>query len=294
MRFLALSAIALFSSLTVFACAASDHAIVEGGPASGTSPTDPATSVTDAASFCKAMCGREQTCDMSLDTQTCENTCSNTNAAVFPRLRTDVVNLIVGCFDDKDCKTVLGGGFVGACTADAIASVAPSAAAATFCDALATAKNKCSGEEASTKAQCLDSAKLYGDDAIAQAQNCVMRGCSEIDSCVAAVFGSLGGTTGTDIGTGTDGGATTSCSGKFSGLGSCETCAETSCCTETTSCYADASCRNIVDSCVNSGTSSTACSSAYSGSTTASQQLASTVFSCTQSKCTSGSPTCTL
>ena len=143
MRFYVFSG--FFLSSLVVACAASDHVVVGGGGLGGTTTDEAGTSpaVTDAGSFCQAMCHRVQSCDASLDTQTCENQCTNTNAAVFPRLRTDVVNLIVGCFDSKDCKTVLGGGFVGACTADAIASVAPSAAASAFCDALSSAKKTC-------------------------------------------------------------------------------------------------------------------------------------------------------
>lgn len=286
MRIAVLSA-AFLSSLAVAACATTDHVTVGGGGGSTTSDaagTEPA--VTDAASFCQAMCHRVQSCDKSLDAQTCENECSNSNAAIFPRLRSDVVALIVGCFDSKDCKTVLGSGFVGACTADAIASVAPSAAASSFCDALAASKKTCSGSEAATKADCLNSAKLYGDGAIAQAQNCVKRGCTEIDSCVSAVFGSLGGATTKPPTTGT------SCTGKFTDLGTCQTCAETSCCAETTACYADSSCRNILRACVTGGTTSSACSQAYSGASSSSQSLASTVFSCSSSKCTSGGSTC--
>lgn len=283
MRIAILSAL-LLSSLSIAACATSDHVVVGdgGAPTVGTSQTIPST--TDAASFCSAMCSRIQTCDKSTDSQTCENQCTNGNAAVFPRLRTDVVDLIVSCFDGKDCKTVLGGEFVGACTADAIASVAPSAAASTFCDALSTAKKSCSGSSSTTKAACLDSAKLYGDAAIAQAQNCVKRGCSEIDTCVSAVFGSLGGVGSTT----TKPDPTTSCSGNFTDLGSCSTCAQTSCCAEATACYADSDCHSIAVQCLDSGgTATSACSQAYSAASTSSQQLASSLFSCSQSKCTS-------
>lgn len=287
MRIALLSA-AFLASLSVAACATSDKVTTvnrSGAPAEGdTSGTVPA--VTDAASFCSAMCSRVQACDKSLDTQTCENECTNGNAAVFPRLRADVVDLIVECFDGKDCKTVLGGGFVGACTADAIATVAPSAAASDFCEALSTAKKSCS-VTAQSKAECLNGAKLYGDAAIAQAQNCVKRGCSEIDTCVSAVFGSLGGGTSTKPPTSNGG----SCSGKFSDLGSCSTCAESSCCAEGTACYADSSCRAIARACLTSGTGSASCSQAYSAASPSTQSLLSTFFGCGQSKCAS---TCTI
>jgi hypothetical protein len=277
MRLIALSA-AFVASLSLFACASSDHTGIGGG----TSPTDPSATVpaaTDAASFCAAMCSREQSCDKALDTQTCVNECTNADAAVFPRLRTDVVDLIVSCFDSKDCKTVLGGSFVGACTADAIASVAPSAAASTYCDALAKAKNTCSGSSALTKADCLNTAKLYGDAAIAQAQNCAKRGCSEIDACVSAVFGSLGHATGTTT-------PTSSCSGTITDLGTCSACAASSCCAEATACEADSACHSIARYCLGSGTSSS-CSSYYSSASSSSQQLASALFSCGSSSCSS-------
>jgi hypothetical protein len=287
MRIALLSATLLVSSLSfsVAACASSDHVVIAdgGAPSADTSQTLPAT--TDAASFCTAMCSRIQSCDKAIDSQTCENQCTNGNAAVFPRLRSDVVSLIVSCFDGKDCKTVLGGGFVGACTADAIASVAPSAAASKFCEALATAKKSCSGSTSMTKAACLDSAKLYGDTAIAQAQNCVKRGCSEIDTCVSAVFGSLGGAGSTTTTTDTS----TSCSGSFTDLGSCASCAQTSCCAEATACYADSECHAIAQQCLQGGTTSGACSQVYSSSSTSAQQLASTLLSCSQSKCSSTS-----
>jgi hypothetical protein len=280
---IALLSTAFFTSFALVACAGSDQVVFgkSGAPASGdTSQTVP--SVTDAASFCAAMCAREQACDKGVDTQTCENTCTNANSAVFPRLRSDVVDLVVSCFDGKDCKTVLDGEFLGACTADAIATVAPSAAAASFCDALASAKKSCSGSQATTKAACLNSAKLYDDLAITQAQNCVKRSCTEIDTCVAAVFGSLGGSGATA--TTTTGG---SCSGRFTDLGSCTTCAQTSCCTEATACYGDAQCASIVHACYTQGTSSTGCSQAYSAASSTSQQRASTFFSCSSSSCAS-------
>jgi hypothetical protein len=284
MRLFSLTA-AVFASLSIAACATSDHVVVgDGGAPVSVDPSQTVPAVTDAASFCSAMCSRVQSCDKAIDTQTCQNECTNGNAAIFPRLRSDVVQLIVSCFDGKDCKTVLGGEFVGACTADAIASVAPSAAASTFCDALATAKKSCSGATSKSKAECLNAAKLYGDQAIAQAQNCTKRGCTEIDTCVSAVFGSLGGT-----GTTSPPDTSNTCSGKFTDLGSsCASCAQTSCCAEATACYANAECHDIARTCLTSGAGSTTCSDAYTYATSSAQSLASTLFNCSTSKCTSG------
>lgn len=289
MRIALLSAAFLASlALSVAACATSDKVtIADGGPGAKGDTSETLPAVTDASSFCAAMCSRVQSCDKSLDSQTCGNECTNGNAAVFPRLRSDVVALIVQCFDGKDCKTVLGGEFVGACTADAIATIAPSPAASSFCDALSTAKKSCSGAASQTKADCLNGAKLYGDAAIAQAQNCVKRGCSEIDTCVSAVFGSLGGSAPTKPPT--NGGSCSSSA--FSDLGSCSTCAATSCCAEGTACYADSQCHAVARACFASGSGSNSCQQAYSSASSSSQTLASALFSCGQSKCSS---TCVL
>jgi hypothetical protein len=230
------------------ACAGTEHVYLDepkkGGPASETLPTE---ATADAASFCGALCGRQESCDTSLDVQTCKNSCTNGFAAVFPKLRQDVVGLIVECFDGKDCKTVLEGSVVSTCADEAVASVAPSAEATAFCDGLSAAKKKCGST--STKAACLQQAKLYSDDAIVEAANCTDRPCSEIDRCVAATFGELGaaGTTTTPKP------SSNQCSGKFSDLGTCQSCAEDSCCTEASACAGDSYCRTYMAQCQEAG-----------------------------------------
>ncbi len=278
MRFFSLSIITSLAAFTLAACATSERVVVENKAKPGQDASTTLPEVTDATTFCGSMCARIQSCDATLDTQTCQNRCTNTNAAIFPRLRSDVVDLVVQCFDAKDCKTVLGGGFVGVCTADAVASVAPSTAAASFCDALASSKKTCSGTTTDAKATCLNTAKLYNDDAIAQAQNCTKRGCSEIDACVGAVFGSLAGATTTTPPT------TTCSSSTFSALGDCASCAGTSCCTEATACQADTSCWSIARTC-SSGVGSSSCSSAFTGASSSSQTLAASLMNCATSKC---------
>src|SRR5688572_13962277 len=171
-----------FSTLA-FACADSERVEYVKKPAqeeSGTVP--PASNATvSAESFCTSLCDRQQSCDKGLDHQTCKNTCTNHNAAVFPKLREDVVGLIVECFGNKDCKTVLQGDVVNTCASEAVASVAPSPSAKTYCEKYSDAKKKCGTTV--TTATCLNSAKLYDDDAIGQAQNCNGRPCGEIESC---------------------------------------------------------------------------------------------------------------
>lgn len=265
------------------ACATTEK--VEVKPEDPKQPTqDPSStipSVSDVDSFCTSLCDRQQACDSGLDHQTCKNDCTNTNAAIFPKLREDVVNLMVECFGAKDCKTVLAGEVVNACASEAVASVAPSSAATDFCDAHADAKKKC-GSTAS-KATCLNDAKLYDDEAIAQAKNCTGRTCTEIDSCVTAALGKIGS------GTVTPPEEPTCSTGQFSELGSCSTCAETACCAEAAACAADSSgyCRNMMRYCSYTYGSSSSCSSYRSSASSQTIALADAYFACAQSKCTS-------
>ncbi len=248
-------------------------------PAEDTSATIPTSATVDAESFCTSLCDRQQACDTGLDHQTCKNACTNQNAAVFPKLREDVVSLIVECFGAKDCKTVLQGDVVGTCASEAVASVAPSAAAKAYCDKYSAAKKKC-GTTVAT-AECLNGAKLYDDEAIAQAQNCNGRPCGEIEACVAAAFG--------EIGTGkvTKPAEPTCSTAQFSDLGSCATCAAGACCSEASACAADSSCRVLMRYCsyANSGGTSSMCSSYYSSASTEARELAATYFSCAQTSC---------
>jgi hypothetical protein len=264
------------------ACAASGNAPIgdppkKGGPASQTIPTEPTA---DAVSFCGSLCSRQESCDTSLDVQTCKNTCTNGFAAVFPKLRQDVVGLIMQCFDAKDCKTVLDGNVIGTCAEEAVASVAPSDEAVGFCDTLSAAKKKCSSS--STKAQCLDQAKLYSDETIVEAANCTDRPCNEIDRCVAATFGELGSAPASPSKP-----STNQCTGKFADLGTCQSCAEEECCIEADACAGDSYCRSYMAQCQEaSGASYSQCAELLQYNLPAtSRQLLGSYYNCAQSKC---------
>ena len=262
-----------FSSV-LFACATSEEIHVKQSDTSATTPT------TDAASFCSALCERQASCDTSLDQQTCANACKNQNAAVFPRLRADVVEGIVSCVNEEDCKTVLGSGLVGTCASEAVAKVAPSATAIAFCDAMASTQQKCGGS--SSKAQCLETAKLYSDEAIGEAQNCAGRKCTDVAACVSAVFGSFGSSTTTTTA------PTASCGSLSSAFGpACSACAQQSCCTEAQACSKDSGCMAIVNTCAAGSSASSSCSAALSSYPSSSASLASSFFACGQSSCSS-------
>lgn len=213
-------------------------------------PGTDTTTVPDAAAFCGGYCKKLVGCDNTKDQQTCENNCKNTNAAVFPKLRSDVLGKVSSCINGKDCKTVLGSDVVSACSAEAVASVAPSETGKRFCDDLQTTDTKCG--KTLDKARCLDRAKLYNDKALTDADLCTKKACSDIDACVDASLGSITTSTSTstpDAGTdtGTDSGQTT-CSAVGPGQTfdfmtmQCNDCAASSCCSQAQACSNSPTC----------------------------------------------------
>ena len=61
----------------------------------------------DSSALCGDICSKQSTCDNMVDEQTCVANCTNENAAITPKLRSDVVKLFNACVDGKDCRTVL-------------------------------------------------------------------------------------------------------------------------------------------------------------------------------------------
>jgi hypothetical protein len=142
--------------------------------------------------FCTTYCGKLSSCDNTRDEQTCSASCDNQLAAMFPKLRSDIVSTIETCIKAADCKTSLDGGTIATCATQAEASVAPSAVASKFCDAWAGASTKCGSSI--DKATCLDESKLFNDDALNQASQCTSKACADIGGCVSATLGSFSST----------------------------------------------------------------------------------------------------
>lgn len=212
-----------------------------------------------ASSFCGGYCTRLHTCDQTKDQKTCENSCANGNAATLPKLRSDIVGLISSCIDKEDCKTVLGGTVLGTCSAEAAASVAPSAQATSFCDAVAASAKKCNKSSNDT-ASCLTKAKLYNDAALSDAKECTQKACADVDECIDAALGSLEGTGSTSTSnTPEDAGkkdakGTTTDPGTCPAINvtdACSSCQASECCTQATACANNSSCANIVDCAAN-------------------------------------------
>jgi hypothetical protein len=152
---------------------------------------------TSAMDLCTSFCQRVSTCDTTRDDQTCVASCTNANAAVFPKLRTDLVDAAAACVAQDDCATITRDGALASCLVEAAAGVGPSAKATAFCTALDTAETTCG--VTLDKATCLGEAKIYGDDTLTSAAACTTKTCSLIYSCASATLtlsagtGALGG-----------------------------------------------------------------------------------------------------
>jgi hypothetical protein len=255
-------------------------------------PGTDTTTTPDSAAFCSGYCKKLVGCDNTKDEQTCENTCKNSNAAIFPKLRADVLGKVSSCINAKDCKTVLGSDVVGACSAEAVASVAPSDTANKFCNDLNTTDTKCG--KTLDKAKCLDRAKLYNDKALTDADLCTAKACADVDTCVDASLGSI--STGTS--TTTDGGKTDSgqmdsgsmCSAVGPGQTfdfmqqACNDCAASSCCSQAQACANSSSCSALwqcLVSCQTDQTCRNYCAQTYSSSVSTFNAFAN----CFQSSC---------
>lgn len=272
-------------SLLLGACASNG-----GNVASSTQGTDPA----EVQSFCANYCANIKACDAKIDERTCSNNCENVNAALFPKLRSDVVSGISACFDEKDCKSTLSGNFDAACMKEAQAKTAPSNAALSFCTALQGSRTKC--KVSADKSGCLNLAKIYADDVLADAELCAKNSCSDVDTCVGAALAippgaTIGGGT-SPVGDGDVGSGDASypvlpdaCSTSVlpTVSESCKTCLTGSCCAAMSACSNDAQCLALLSAC--SGSSSASCSATSNAVTSAARSLAASVSSCVDTKC---------
>lgn len=206
----------------------------------------------DVEGFCNGLCGKEHECDQKSDEDTCFNTCKNSNAAQMPKLRADLIEDIVSCVDDSDCKKVLSSTALTNCVNEVGASASPSAAATSFCTAYVKAGDKCGLDR--DKAACLTSFKFYNDAALGEAEGCTEKPCSSQSTCIKAAFGGTesgfgGGTSDGEVdagkkdsGTGTDDTGTddtgvvdagVKCA-SVTGTTACDKCHAAECCTEYT------------------------------------------------------------
>jgi hypothetical protein len=177
-------------SIATAACGSSSS---NGGDTSGNgTPSSGASSLSD---YCGTVCAKANTCDHTQDVQTCENTCTNNNAAGFPKMRADVVSKIESCANSSDCQAVIAGTALTECKGEALASFAPTGAETSFCDSYWSAASKCS--VTIDKGACLEDHKIYNDAALNAASGCLSKACTDVPACLNAAFGIPAPTTGT-------------------------------------------------------------------------------------------------
>lgn len=203
----------------------------------------------DVEAYCNGLCGAEHTCDTKSDEDTCFNSCKNENAARMPHLRADLVNDIIDCIQDADCKKVLNHSAESDCNKEVSASAAPSSAATSFCEAYVSAGDKCGRDL--EKATCLTASKFYNDDSLGQAEACTDKSCDAQEKCITAAFGgAISIVVDTDSGVGTDdtgtddtgakdSGAPATCAGIDASQSDCDQCRAASCCDQFTDYYTD-------------------------------------------------------
>ena len=139
-------------------------------------------------SWCSALCDSRYKCDKTYDAVTCVNQCTNNNAAILPKVRSDVVNIDVKCFATLDCATVLAGDSVSECDAKSSSSVAPSPEGQEYCATYISKAAECGGQ--ASEGNCLSYVKIFADGAIREAGRCLNKSCSDADGCLDAALGS--------------------------------------------------------------------------------------------------------
>jgi hypothetical protein len=255
----------------------------QSGPATGSAGS---TSVED---FCAVQCDRLNGCDASKDVSTCVNSCKNANAGSLPKYRNDVVSMVEGCVGKKDCRTVLSSSFVTTCVSEAVASISPSEAAASFCSELEAAQTKCG--RTVEHAACLDVVAPFGDATIAEAAACASKACSAITDCLTAA---LGGSSGSSSGGSSSGGSGSSGTGDASGActlsissgsATCNACLERSCCAPDNACGRNSDCVAVMKCLGNCSSSDSACASACVSAHATGASLLQSFVTCESSSC---------
>lgn len=174
------------SLVAAFVLVASTLAACSSGT-ENTASSSASVSTSGTASFCASYCDHWSACDSSIDKDTCSTECEDAASSTFRRLRSDIVEPTKTCFMSSDCKSILSGNALSDCVEEAAVSVAPSAAAKSFCDAFAGAAGRC--DASIDRADCLNAAKIYGDETLEAAKACTEKSCSQMGTCIKAELG---------------------------------------------------------------------------------------------------------
>jgi hypothetical protein len=164
----------VFLSMLVFlGCGSSTDAGTTSGGAANQADID---------ASCAQACAAEKKCVSTTDETTCVNKCKNDYASYAGKVRRDYVELQNSCLATASCDKR------GDCDDTAKASISPTAAVQTFCDAVIKKNIECKFA-ATDKSRCLDNFKVFSDAAIDSAATCFTKSCTDYPGCV---FSSVG------------------------------------------------------------------------------------------------------
>lgn len=135
--------------------------------------------------FCAHNCARQHTC-IADDQATCTAKCKNDLAATGPKLRGDYLAGISGCLDGLDCAKWATDS--GKCASTSAATLAPTQAAQDFCNAFVKKQKDCTSTSTDV-ATCLNTAKIYGDPSLSDANGCLSQACADYAKCISATLG---------------------------------------------------------------------------------------------------------
>ncbi len=132
----------------------------------------------DVVVACEAKCDADLRCRPSTDRSRCLADCRDENARVIGRGRADYLLAIADCSRGAPCDQL------SRCDDQAKDAIVPTAQAESFCREYVDKARECG----KTTPPCLNSFKIFTDQALASAAACSGRPCSEWTSCVDAAL----------------------------------------------------------------------------------------------------------
>lgn len=172
----------LLVPLIVVGCAS---ACAWGNGSAGSTPS-PAPSL-GPSDLCVKACGRVRDCGGPEDPVDCESRCEDGAAKNASRMRPDVIDGAIVCVSDEACRAVRSSSFVAKCIDEAAASLGSTDRGDAFCDAWARSAARCGTTLDASR--CRAVASVYADAALADAESCTQKPCSDVVACILIALG---------------------------------------------------------------------------------------------------------
>jgi hypothetical protein len=140
----------------------------------------------DLVHYCDTLCRRDVECFDGVDPAECDLSCAESSAGVEDRLNQEYVAMLDACIAEMDCD-VLVTQSTEPCVNEVDATLPPTMAGKSFCEALDATRDECG--QIFAKATCLQISKQFNEFALGEAQACTRQACTEIYRCISAAFG---------------------------------------------------------------------------------------------------------